>query len=89
MFIVFILVPVLLAVVLSFTNFDAVQWPPRWVGFLNYITLLTSDEVFMQYVLPNTVLYAVIVGIGGYILSFLLAWMLCNLTARPAEPYLP
>ncbi len=79
-FIVFILVPVLLAVVLSFTNFDAVQWPPRWVGFLNYITLLTSDEVFMQYVLPNTVLYAVIVGIGGYILSFLLAWMLCNLT---------
>ncbi len=79
-FVVFILIPVLLAVVLSFTNFDAVQWPPRGVGFLNYITLLTSDEVFMQYVLPNTVLYAVIVGIGGYILSFLLAWMLCNLT---------
>ena len=44
------------------------------------ITLLTSDEVFMQFVLPNTVLYAVVVGIGGYILSFLLAWMLCNLT---------
>ncbi|MCR5297077.1 MAG: sugar ABC transporter permease [Clostridiales bacterium] len=78
-FLVFILVPVVLAVVLSFTNFNAIEWP-RWVGFLNYITLLTSDEVFMQYVLPNTVLYAVVVGIGGYILSFLLAWMLCNLT---------
>ena len=78
-FLVFILVPVALAVILSFTSFNAIEWP-RWVGFLNYITLLTSDEVFMQYVLPNTVLYAVIVGIGGYILSFLLAWMLCNLT---------
>ncbi len=78
-FLVFILVPVILAVVLSFTNFNAIEWP-EWVGFLNYITLLTSDEVFMQFVLPNTVLYAVVVGIGGYILSFLLAWMLCNLT---------
>ena len=78
-FLVFILIPVILAVALSFTNFNAIEWP-RWVGFLNYITLLTSDEVFMQYVLPNTVLYAVVVGIGGYILSFLLAWMLCNLT---------
>ncbi|MBQ6174983.1 MAG: sugar ABC transporter permease [Clostridia bacterium] len=78
-FLVFILVPVLLAVILSFTNFNAIQWP-SWVGFLNYITLLTSDEIFMQYVLPNTVIYAVVVGIGGYILSFLLAWLLCNLT---------
>ncbi len=78
-FLVFILIPVALAVVLSFTNFNAIEWP-EWVGFLNYITLLTSDEVFMQYVLPNTVLYAVVVGIGGYILSFLLAWLLCNLT---------
>jgi len=78
-FLVFILVPVLLAVILSFTNFNAIEWP-EWVGFLNYITILTSDEVFMQYVLPNTVIYAVVVGIGGYILSFLLAWMLCNLT---------
>ncbi len=78
-FLVFILVPVALAVVLSFTSFNAIEWP-RWVGFLNYITLLTSDEVFMQYVLPNTVVYAVVVGIGGYILSFLLAWLLCNLT---------
>ncbi|MBR4711131.1 MAG: sugar ABC transporter permease [Clostridia bacterium] len=79
LFLVFILVPVALAVILSFSNFNAIQWPNP-VGFLNYITLLTSDEVFMQAVLPNTVVYAVVVGIGGYILSFLLAWLLCNLT---------
>lgn len=81
-FAIFILIPVILAAVLSFTNFNAIEWP-SWVGFLNYITLLTSDEVFMQYVLPNTVIYAVVVGIGGYILSFVLAWALCNLTKGP------
>ena len=78
-FTVFILVPVLLAVALSFTNFNAIEFP-SWVGFLNYITVLTNDEVFMQHVLPNTVVYALIVGVGGYILSFILAWALCNLT---------
>lgn len=82
LFTVFILIPVILAVVLSFTNFNAIEWP-SWVGFLNYITLLTSDDVFMQYVLPNTVVYAVVVGIGGYILSFILAWALCNLSKVP------
>lgn len=81
-FIAFILVPVLLAIVLSFTNFNAIE-TPTFVGFLNYITLITSDEVFMQYVLPNTVVYAVVVGIGGYVLSFILAWALCNLTKLP------
>ncbi len=81
-FLIFILVPVILAVILSFTNFNAIQFP-SFVGFLNYITLITSDEVFMQFVLPNTVVYAVVVGIGGYILSFVLAWALCNLTKGP------
>ncbi|MDR2654817.1 MAG: sugar ABC transporter permease [Oscillospiraceae bacterium] len=81
-FTAFILVPVILAAVLSFMNYNAIEWP-EWVGFLNYITLLTSDEIFMQYVLPNTVLYAVIVGVGGYLLSFVLAWALCNLSKLP------
>ena len=81
-FCIFILIPVLLAAILSFTNFNAIEWP-SWVGFLNYITLITNDEIFMQYVLPNTVVYAVAVGIGGYILSFVLAWALCNLSKLP------
>lgn len=81
-FAIFILVPVVLAVILSFTNFNAIEFP-KWVGFLNYITLLTADDIFMKYVLRNTVIYAVIVGIGGYILSFILAWALCNLSKVP------
>lgn len=81
-FSIFILVPVILAVILSFTNFNAVQFPEP-VGFLNYITILTNDDIFMKNVLPNTVVYAVVVGIGGYVLSFILAWALCNLSKVP------
>lgn len=81
-FAIFILVPVILAVILSFTNFNAIQFP-KPVGFLNYITILTNDDIFMKYVLPNTVIYAVVVGIGGYVLSFILAWALCNLSKVP------
>ena len=82
LFAIFSVAPVVMAVILSFTNFDTIQFP-SFVGFLNYINLLTSDEVFMQYVLPNTVKYAIIVGVGGYVLSFLLAWALANLTKWP------
>ncbi len=37
----------------------------------------------MKYVLPNTIQFAVIVGPGGYILSFMLAWMLAQLPKLP------
>jgi multiple sugar transport system permease protein len=72
----------LIAIILSFTNFNAIQFP-NFVGFLNYINLITKDEIFMQYVLPNTIKYALIVGPGGYVLSFLLAWALSQLTKLP------
>ena len=82
MFVTFIVIPVLAAMVLSFTNYDAVQ-TPKPAGFLNYINLLTQDEIFMQYVLPNTCVFAFIVGPVGYMLSFLLAWMLAQISKVP------
>ncbi|MBU5594070.1 sugar ABC transporter permease [Amphibacillus sp. MSJ-3] len=82
LFTLFIIVPVLMAIFLSFTNFNTIE-TPEFVGFMNYINLLTQDEIFMQYVLPNTILFAVIVGPGGYVLSFLLAWVLAQLPKIP------
>ncbi|GEM03952.1 ABC transporter permease [Halolactibacillus miurensis] len=82
LFTLFIVVPVVMAIFLSFTNFNTIE-TPNFVGFMNYINLLTQDEIFMQYVLPNTILFAVIVGPGGYILSFLLAWVLAQLPKLP------
>lgn len=82
LFIIFIVVPVLAAILLSFTFFDAIQ-PPRPIGLSNYIALITQDDTFMRYVLPNTIQFAVIVGPGGYALAFLLAWMLAQLPKLP------
>lgn len=81
LFLAFIAIPVGLAVVLSFTTFDMVTFP-RFNGFSNYVYLLTSDEVFMKYILPNTIRFALIVGPGGYILSFVMAWALAQLPHR-------
>jgi len=82
LFFVFIIVPVLAAFLLSFTFFDTIQLP-RFIGLRNYITLITQDDTFMKYVLPNTIQFAVIVGPGGYALAFLLAWMLAQLPKIP------
>jgi multiple sugar transport system permease protein len=82
LFIVFIVVPVIVAFLLSFTFFDTIQFP-RFTGLRNYIVLLTQDDTFMKYVLPNTIEFAVIVGPGGYALSFMLAWVLAQLPHIP------
>ena len=82
LFSTFILIPVLIAIGLSFTYFDVIN-KPTFTGLLNYITLFTQDEVFLKYVLPNTFLYALIVGPGGYVISFLLAWMLAQIQPIP------
>lgn len=82
LFLVFIVIPVVIAVLLSATYFDTIQFP-KYIGLRNYITLLTQDEIFMKHVLPNTIEFAVIVGPGGYALAFLLAWMLAQLPRIP------
>ncbi len=82
LFSLFIVVPVAIAIALSFTNFNTIQ-VPDFVGFMNYVNLLTRDAIFMQYVLPNTILFALIVGPGGYILSFFLAWCLSQVSKGP------
>lgn len=82
LFVIFIILPIIVAIGLSFTDFNTIQ-TPNFVGFTNYINLATQDSIFMQYVLPNTVTYALIVGPGGYCLSFLLAWSIAQLTRVP------
>jgi len=82
LFLVFIVIPVIIAIGLSFTYFNTIQ-TPEFVGLRNYIELLTRDEVFMQNVLPNTIRFAFIVGPVGYMMSFTLAWMLAQISHRP------
>ncbi len=82
LFSLFIIVPVVIAMGLSFTYFNSIE-APRYIGVTNYIELITMDNIFMQNVLPNTVKFALIVGPIGYLLSFLLAWMLSQIPQKP------
>jgi len=80
-FLAFIVIPVAMGMLLSLTTFDLLS-APRWVGMNNYIALFTSDDIFMQNVIPNTVKFAFIVGPVGYMLGFFLAWMLAQLPSK-------
>lgn len=82
LFFLFIIVPVLIAIGLSFTYFNSIEFP-SFIGLKNFVSLLTQDAVFMQYVVPNTLKFSLIVGPGGYILSFLMAWMLAQIPHKP------
>ena len=81
MFMVFIVLPIIIAIALSFTYFNGIQ-TPSFVGFDNYIYIFTQDSLFMKTILPNTLLFAIVVGPGGYILSFLLAWIIAQLPKK-------
>ncbi len=79
LFSLIIVIPVFLAAILSFSYFNMVQFPD-FVGFKHYISLLTSDQVFTGNAIPNTIFYSIIVGPVGFMLSFMLAWLLGQVT---------
>lgn len=82
LFSIFIAIPVALAVYLSMTSFNMIE-TPKFTGLANFVTIFTQDSVFLKYVLPKTLMYSIIVGPGGYILSFILAWMLAQIQKFP------
>ncbi|GGD57255.1 carbohydrate ABC transporter permease [Paenibacillus nasutitermitis] len=85
-FAVFILVPVMMAALLSFTSFNGFAFP-RLVGLDNFIAIISQDKVFLKYALPNTLKFAIIVGPGGYLLSFAFAWLIHQLPKRVRDYY--
>ncbi len=80
-FFVFVILLILISIFLSFTYYDTVN-PPSFIALRNYINLLTQDTDFMQFALPQTIRYALIIGPGGYMLSFFLAWILAQIPNR-------
>lgn len=73
-FFLFSILPILSSMVLSFFDYDMVS-KPIFLGFQNYIRMFTQDRVFTK-VIGTTFKFAVLIGPGGYILAFLLAWMI-------------
>ena len=79
-FTIFTVVPVLLSAVISFTDFNMLQWPSV-VWLENYINLFFADEVFLT-ACTNTLIFAVIVGPVSYLMSFLIAWFINELSPK-------
>jgi multiple sugar transport system permease protein len=74
MFILFTVLPILASLVLSFFNFDMIR-TLQFNGLDNYVRLLINDEIFITTV-KNTLVFAVITGPLGFLLSFVLAWFI-------------
>ncbi|MEG1886944.1 MAG: sugar ABC transporter permease, partial [Oscillospiraceae bacterium] len=73
-FFVFLVLPIITSITLSFFNFDMIT-VPKFAGFQNYIRMLLSDEIFLITV-KNTIVFAVVTGPLGFLLSFVLAWFI-------------
>lgn len=80
LFFTFTILPVAVAIYLSFTHYNMLQ-PPRWVGWENYLRLLLADDVFLIAV-KNTFVFAVITGPLSYLASFVFAWLINELRPR-------
>ena len=80
LFVLFNLVPVLSAATLSLQNYNMIQ-PAKFVGLDNYRTLFLQDDIFLLS-LKNTFLFALFIGPLGYMMSFLMAWLLNGMKGR-------
>ena len=81
-FILFTVLPVGLSLVLSFTNFNMLEF--KWdmfVGIKNYTRLFFEDDIFLL-ACKNTLVFAAITGPVSYVLSFLVAWFINELSPR-------
>ena len=80
LFFFFTVLPVLASMVLSFTDFNMLEWP-RFTGWTNYIRLLVNDDLFIV-ALKNTLLFAVITGPVSYLMCLLFAWIINEFSGK-------
>lgn len=74
LFTLFIIIPIISSIVLSFTDYDMFS-KPDFIGIKNYLSLFVNDTVFYT-ALKNTLVFAVITGPLSYFLCFLTAWFI-------------
>ena len=77
LFFIFTVFPVLLSIVLSFTDFNLLEFP-HFLGLNNYIRLFLDDDIFIL-ACQNTLIFASITGPVSYLLSLLIAWFINEL----------
>ncbi len=76
-FCVFTVCPVLISIVIGFTDFNMLE-TPNFIGFDNYIRLFLEDDIFIV-ALKNTFILAAVTGPVSYIMALLIAWVINEL----------
>ncbi len=76
----FTVLPVLLSMVISFTDFNMLEMP-NIVWFDNYVRLFLDDDIFLT-AAKNTFIFAAIVGPVSYIMSLMVAWFINELSPK-------
>ncbi len=79
-FTMFTVVPVILSMVISFTDFNLLE-PPNFVFISNYTRLFLDDDIFVIAV-KNTLIFAAIVGPVSYLMALLVAWFINELPPK-------
>lgn len=80
LFAVFTVLPILLSLILSFTVFNMLEFP-SFVFLDNYTRLLLDDDIFLT-AIRNTFIFAAVTGPIGYVLSFMMAWFINELSPK-------
>jgi multiple sugar transport system permease protein len=80
LFIIFTVLPVVLSMVLSLTDFNMLQMP-HFLGMDNFMRLFFDDDIFIL-ACQNTLIFAAITGPVSYLLSLLIAWFINELPPK-------
>lgn len=80
LFILFTVIPVIMSLGISFTQFNMLE-TPKFIGLDNYIKLLLDDEIFII-AIRNTLILAVVTGPVSYLLAFVFAWLINELKPK-------
>ncbi len=73
-FFVFTIWPVIASIFVSFTEYNVLE-APRFVWFDNYRRLFLEDDIFLK-AFGNTLVFAVVTGPLGYMISFFASWVI-------------
>ncbi|MBE6577577.1 MAG: sugar ABC transporter permease [Ruminococcaceae bacterium] len=76
----FTVLPVVLSMVISFTDFNMLELP-NIVWLDNYVRLFLEDDIFLI-AAKNTFIFAAIVGPVSYIMSLMVAWFINELSPK-------
>ncbi|MCL1859458.1 MAG: sugar ABC transporter permease [Oscillospiraceae bacterium] len=80
LFLIFTVLPIVLSLFFSFTIFNMLEWP-KFVFLDNYIRLLLDDDTFLK-AITNTFVFAAVTGPISYVLSFMMAWFINELSPK-------